>query len=179
VQANALLVANNTTVGRDLTASKPFLIQFGYGGSPSGPVKVGRDLKISGSDAPNGFYIDVCDTTVGRDLRITDSVTQQEIMVGDTGEFCAGSPSPPDTIGRDAIITGNTVGTSPFNRFVDVGNNSVGRDLTVSGNTAPGFIDVSDNTVSRDANCSANTPSPSKDGPDDGPNSAGRHNTCG
>jgi hypothetical protein len=70
VQTNAVLQANNTTIGHDLTATKVITIQTGF----SGPVNVGHDLTVSGSNAPGFAGHAVCDTTVGHDLRFTGTV---------------------------------------------------------------------------------------------------------
>jgi hypothetical protein len=58
---------------------------------------------------------------------------------------------------------------------IDITENSVGRDLIFTGNTAApaGGLVVSHNMVGRDAICAANNPTPT-----DG-NTAGRTNTCG
>ena len=58
-----------------------------------------------------------------------------------------------------------------------VGDNHVGRDLVFSNNTAVpgGSLEVSRNVVGRDATCAGNNPAVTVNGP----NSAGRSNTCG
>ena len=58
-----------------------------------------------------------------------------------------------------------------------VGDNHVGRDLVFSNNTAVpgGTLEVSRNVVGRDATCAGNNPAVTVNGP----NSAGRSNTCG
>ena len=175
VNTDATLAAENTTIGRDLRATKPYIIATGFGGGTPGPVKVGRDLIISGVD-PGAAYYDICDTNVRRDLRITGTAVSGEIEVGDVGEACDSANSQPDTIGHDAVVAANKVGT-----YVDVGDDGVGHDLAVSTNVVPsGYIDVSDNTVGHNATCSYNNPSLSKDGGDDGPNDVGHKNMgCG
>jgi hypothetical protein len=172
VQTDAVFSAEGTTIGHDLNATKPQSIALGFGG----PVKIGHDALMTGAD-PNGKYVDVCDTTIKHDLRITGLTNSEEIEVGDLGEFCDGADSQPNTIGHDAVVNGNAFGT-----YIDVGDNSVGRDLSVSGDkgTAGSYIDVSDNTVGRDATCFWTVPGLSKDDGDDGPNSVGRNNKgCG
>jgi hypothetical protein len=176
VNQDATLQAERTTIGHDLRATKPQIIVTGSGGYDPGPVKVGHDLVISGSN-PDAVYYDICDTIVRHDLRITGTTVSEEIEVGDVGDFCDGANSQPNTIAHDAVIAGNKVGT-----FVDVGDNSVKHDLRVSSNLAPapsGYVDVSDNTVGHDAICSYNNPPPSKDGGEDGANGAGHQNGCG
>jgi hypothetical protein len=66
---------------------------------------------------------------------------------------------------------------------VDVGNNSVGHDLTVNNNTAStstgdtGDIGVDDDTVKHDATCVGNSPGLTADGTEDGsqPRRSHRH----
>ncbi len=180
-EQNSNLAVANTTIGHDLTANAPQALSTGAFSGPPGPVKIGHDLAISGSDGSNGIGYDLCDTSVGHDLSISGTVTFDEIDVGDTGaeSFCSAAVSAPDSVGHDLIVTNNHPAR------LDVGNNTIGHDLTVSGNTAtgadggPAYIDVSNNQVGHDAACSGNAPPPSKDGPEDGPNSAGHSNTCG
>jgi hypothetical protein len=168
-----------TTIGHDLVATQADEIVAGN----FGPLTVGHDLVISGIDASPTLIrgYEVCDTTINHDLKITGTLSDFPMNVGDVGpgEFCSSRDpgAEPNTIGHDAVINGNTV--TGFVPNIDVGNNSIGHDLNVSGNTATGYIDVSDNTVGHDASCSANTPALSKDGGEDGPNSAGHNNTCG
>ena len=182
VGQNAAVAVENTTIGHDLSATAPQNIETGFGGDNPGPVTIGHDLAISGSDAPNGIAYDVCDTSVGHDLTVTGTNVPFEIEIGDKGteltEFCALAAQPTDTIGHDLVVSGNQAGR------IDIGDNSVGHDLTVVGNTTTpatdvGDLDVSDNTVRHDASCSGNSSPPSKDGPDDGPNHTGGKNTCG
>ncbi|HZU59877.1 MAG TPA: hypothetical protein VE983_02870 [Solirubrobacteraceae bacterium] len=177
VEQNGALAVENTTIGHDLTAHQAQNIETGFGGGNPGPVTVGHDVRIQGSDAPSGIAYDVCDTSIKHDLQISQTNVQFEIEVGDKGtqldEFCALSASPPDQIGHDLVVSGNTAG-----RF-DIGDNTVGHDLVVQNNTATTDIDVSDNTVGHDAVCGSNTPPVSKDGPEDGPNHAGHSNSCG
>jgi hypothetical protein len=166
---NAELDLFGGSVGHDLTADEPAVLDLGYGG----PVTIGHDASISGSNAPNGLFVDVCETTVSHDLKASGLVNVGEVEVGDD-EFCSPS-SGGSSIGHDLSVTKSTA------NFVDVGNNKAGHDLTVKDDSAVsgGYVDVSDNTVSHDASCSGNNPAPSKDGADDHPNSAGHSNSCG
>jgi hypothetical protein len=180
-QQNSLLAVANTTIGHDLSATSPQEIATGaFAGTP-GPVSVGHDLSISGSDGSNGIGYDICDTRIQHDLSITGTTSFDEIDVGDTGteSLCTGAVSAPDSVGHDAIVSNN----SPAR--LDIGDNTVGHDLIVVGNQAtgadggPASIDVSDNHVGHDATCHADNPAPAGDGPEDGPNSAGHSNSCG
>jgi hypothetical protein len=76
------------------------------------------------------------------------------------------------------IITGNTALAGVFGpSALIVGDNHVGRDLVFSNNTAVpgGSLEVSRNVVGRDVTCEGNNPAVTVNGP----NSAGRSNTCG
>jgi hypothetical protein len=174
VESNAALGAENSSVGYDVIATRPWEIETGN----NGPFSVGHDFIVSGSDLQQGDQgYDICDTSIGHDLRITGTGVQYEIEIGDNGaqsnEFCFTSPSPSDSIGHDLVVSGNTAGK------IDVGNNDIGHDLMVTGNKVTaatgdtGDIGVDDNTVGYDATCTGNTPAPNQDGPEDGPNSVG------
>jgi hypothetical protein len=190
-QTGASLFLANTTVGRDLVASQPHTVQTGsacVAECESGPVKVGRDVLISGSPTPHAFAHDLCDMTVGRDLRVTDVTVLFGFTIGDIGpdEGCspaAGNRGVSNTIGHDLVITGNTALSNPFfgPSGMEVDDNSVGHDLVFSGNAADpgGLLEVANNSVGHDATCAANSLPLSKDGPDDGPNHAGHNNSCG
>jgi hypothetical protein len=185
------VLAINAIIGHDLIAPSPQDIslgtfQCGPPDCPVGPVKIGHDLVMSGSDAPNGIIYSVCDTTVGHDLRATGLVsgprtfTSGAIEIG-AGFDCSFALSPGDVVGNDLVVTDNQMGFpgDPVTSYIEVGNNRVGRDLTVSRNSAPapgGFIDVSLNRVGRDAICSDNTPPATAAL---GPNLVGGRNTCG
>lgn len=177
VEQNGVLAVENTTIGHDLRGDRPQNIETGFGGGNPGPVSVGHDLRIEGSDAPNGIAYDICDTTINHDLQVSHTNVPFEIEIGDTGtqpnEFCALSVSPPDSVGHDLTVDHNSA------ERIDVGNNTIGHDLLVQDNTATSDNDVSDNKVGHDARCSSNTPPAGKDGPEDGPNQAGQANTCG
>lgn len=179
VEPNAQLAVENTTIGHDLRARKAAQIETGCCAAlTGGPVQIGHDLRIEGSAAPNGIGYDICHTTINHDLQIINTNVQDEIDVGDVGpqgdEFCSYSDSPPDHVGHDLIVSGNTTGAG-----IDIGNNTVGHDLIADHNTAGTYIDVSDNTVGHDARCTGDNPPPSKDGSEDGPNQAQNSNTCG
>jgi hypothetical protein len=176
VGANGGLGAENSSVGHDIVAIQPWEIETGN----NGPLTVGHDFVISGPDAENGAQgYDICDTSVGHDLKITGTSVLYEIEVGDIGpqnnEFCTTSPSPPVWVGHDLVVTGNSAGK------IDIGNNTVVHDLVVKDNTLRSDyplvsgIGVDDNKVGHDATCLNSVPL-SKDGPEDGPNVVGGRN---
>jgi hypothetical protein len=165
---NAELDLYSGSVGGDLTSDKPGAVDLGFGG----PVTIGHDVTIGNSNAPNGAFVDVCQTTVGHDLKVTGLANVGEVEIGDD-EFCPSAGG--STVSHDLHVDGNTA------NFVDVGNDHAGHDLSVHGNnaTSGGYIDVSDNSVSHDASCNGNAPALSKDGAEDHANSAGHNNSCG
>jgi hypothetical protein len=180
-QTGASLHLGNTTIGRDLIASKPGTVQTGEAGGESGPVKVGRDLVISGSPSLPFVFDGICDLTVGRDLRMTARSVTLGFSIGDE-EACAGNGEPPVTVGHDLVVTGNSALSGFFGpSSLDVGDNRVGHDLIFSGNTAVpgGYLEVSDNRVGHDAICTDNSSALSSDDLGDGSNIAGGTNTCG
>lgn len=174
---------DNSTVGHDVKIDGGAVIEFQ---NYTGPNSVGHDLVMTGTSLQAQSYggYDICGTTFGHDVWVTAANVAYEIEVGDTGtqdvEFC-GFPGPqPDTIGHDLTVTNNTTGR------IDVGNNSVRHDLSVSKNSASnstgdtGDIGVDDNTASHDATCLGNSPALIKDGLEDGPNHVGHADTgCG
>ena len=165
---NAELDLFKGSIGTDLNADRPGALDLGFGG----PVTIGHDVTVASSNAPNGTFVDVCQTTVGHDLKATGLVNVGEVEIGDD-EFCPATGG--NTVSHDLHVDGNTA------NFVDVGNNKVGHDVSVHGNnaTSGGYIDVSDNSVTHDASCAGNSPALSKDGPEDHTNSAGHSNSCG
>ena len=75
-------------------------------------------------------------------------------------------------------MTGNHAASGFFGpSSIQVADNHVGRDLVFSNNTAVpgGGLEVSRNVVGRDATCATNNPAVTVNGP----NVAGRLNTCG
>ena len=180
-QHNSSLAVQNTTIGHDLTASQPALFATGeFATAAGGPVNVGHDLNVSGSDDGSGGSIDVCDTKITHDLSINGTRTFDEIQVGDVGGEigCSGAPSAPDSVGNNVNISGNKPA------HLDIGNDQIGNNLSVNGNQATNadgggaFVDVSDNTVGGNANCNGNKPAPALggDGDGDGPNTVSGHN---
>jgi hypothetical protein len=157
-----------TTIGHDLIAVQPGTVQTGQIGpdTPGGPVKVGRDLVMTGTPPGHEFVFDGLDQlSVERDLVISGrSVT---LGIGVRG----------DTIGRDLVMTNDAALVGFFGPSeLEVRGNSVGRDLIFTDNSAVlpgGQLIVSGNVVGRDAICAANDPPPS-----DG-NTVGRLNSCG
>ncbi len=121
--------------------------------TPGGPVRVGRDLVIQGTPPDNDFVFDgLFRLTVGRNLQITDRSVTFRFTIGG------------DTVGRDIIVKNDTALTNPFfgASSLNVTDNSVGRDLIFTGNTAldGGSLVVSHNIVGRDAICANNDPPP-------------------
>jgi hypothetical protein len=143
--------------------------------TPGGPVKVGHDFTVDGSPGFPFVFDGLCNLSVGRDLRITNRSVNLGIGVG---SHCAANGQSADTIGRDLIVTGNSALSGVFGpSSINVNDNHVGRDLVFSNNTAVpgGELEVSGNVVGRDATCAANSPAVTVNGP----NVAGRSNTCG
>lgn len=169
--------AERLTIGHDFFASKPQTVQTGRIGpdTPGGPVNVGHDFAIAGSPDLPFVFDGICDAHVGRDF----SITNRSVTLGfGIGNICAGNGQPANTVGRDMIITGNTALAGVFGpSALIVGDNHVGRDLVFSNNTAVagGSLEVSRNVVGRDVTCAGNNPAVTVNGP----NSAGRSNTCG
>jgi hypothetical protein len=167
----------SVSIGRDLVASNPQSIQTGHNApnTPGGPVKVGRDVVIDGSPDLPFVFDGICSLSVGRDLSITNRTVTLGIGLGG---HCAERGESADAIGRDLIMTGDHAASGVFGpSSIQVTDNHVGRDLVFRDNTAVsgGQLDVSRNVVGRDAACAANDPAPTVNGP----NVAGRSNTCG
>lgn len=179
-QHNSFLAVANTTIGHDLNGNQPQELATGAFAGPPGPVTVGHDLSVHGSDDGNGIGYDICDTTVTHDLMIIGTTSFDEIDIGDKGaeSFCSAAVSAPDSVGNNLVASGNRPAR------LDIGDNKVGADLTVTGNQAtgadggPASIDVSDNQVAYNATCAGNKPPPTPggDGDGDGPNAVGHHN---
>ena len=167
----------SVTIGHDLVASKPQTVQTGHNSpnTPGGPVRVGHDFVIEGSPGFPFVFDGLCNLTVGRDLRITDRTVNLGMGIGNN---CLANGQQPDTIGRDLVVTGNHAASGFFGpSSIQVADNHVGRDLVFSNNTAVpgGGLEVSRNVVGRDATCATNNPAVTVNGP----NVAGRLNTCG
>ena len=171
------LHAERLIIGHDFFASKPQTVQTGQvdRDTPGGPVSVGHDFVIDGSPDLPFVFDGICNVNVAHDF----SVTNRSVTLGfGIGNICARNGQPANTVGRDMIITGNTALVGFFGpSALDVGDNHVGRDLVFSNNTAVsgGILDVSRNVVGRDATCTGNDPAVIVNGP----NTAGRSNTCG
>ena len=169
--------AERLTIGHDFFASKPQTVQTGRIGpdTPGGPVNVGHDFAIDGSPDLPFVFDGICDVDAVHDF----SITNRSVTLGfGIGNICARNGQPANTVGRDMIITGNTALAGVFGpSALIVGDNHVGRDLVFSNNTAVpgGSLEVSRNVVGRDATCEGNNPPVTVNGP----NSAGRSNTCG
>ena len=172
------------TIEHDFVASQANDIGTGSTGpppSPSGPTSVGHDFVLNGAPGPQddgAFVFDgLCDLTVGHDLQITNRWVTLGSRVGDEDGSC---PLYSVSVGHDLVESNDTALTGFFGPSpLEIGNTTVANDLIVTGNTATGGIEVSDNHVGGDAMCAGNSPSPSGDGPGDGPNVVGGTNTCG
>jgi hypothetical protein len=167
----------SVTIGHDFVASTPQTVQTGHNApdTPGGPVKVGHDFTIEGSPDLPFVFDNLCNLSVGRDLRITDRSVNLGFGVGGR---CVTNGQQADTIGRDLIVTGNSALSGFFGpSSINVDGNYVGRDLVFSDNTAVegGELEVSGNVVGRDATCAANSPAVTVNAP----NVGGRSNTCG
>lgn len=167
----------SVTIGHNFFAAKPQTVQTGHNApdTPGGPVKVGHDFAIEGSPDLPFVFDGLCNLSVGRDLRITNRTVNLGIGVGND---CVANGQQADAIGRDLIVTGNSALSGFFGpSSISVNDNHVGRDLVFSNNTAVpgGGLEVSRNVVGRDATCAANSPAVTVNGP----NVAGRSNTCG
>ena len=138
-------------------------------------MNIGHDFTIDGSpDLP--FVFDGSATcNVAHDL----SITNRTVTLGfGIGNICAGNGQPANTVGRDLIVTGNTALAGVFGpSAIIVGDNHVGRDLVFSDNTAvPGGASRCRGTSSVATRPARRT---TRAVTVNGPNSAGRSNTCG
>jgi hypothetical protein len=167
-------------IGHNLIAYRPDSIQTGAN-SPddAGLVQVENDFVIDGSPGQpdtGAFVFDgICDLSVGRDLRITNRWVTLGIGLGDE---CPSRGRGPVTVGRDLVFSGNDALNSDFAgpSALEVGNMNVGRNLTVTHNSAALWLEVADNTVAGDATCRDNNPAASLPESSDGPNSVGGKN---
>lgn len=182
VEEDGFVNAENTTIGHDLIASKPSVVSTGNANDVAGPVTVGHDIVISGSLTDQfGNHTccpDINDATVGHDVRITGLLTDFELEVQG------------DSIGHDLVLSGNATGFCCGFGPIWAGDNTVGHDLVVTDNTAPGgdfgWISVFENHVGHDAICSGNSPAVSRNtqpeldwfGRSVGPNEADHSNSC-
>jgi hypothetical protein len=177
------LQLEQTTIGHDLTASKPQNVQTGRNcpppDCPGGTVTVGHDLSINGT--PDGYdfvFGGMCALNVGHDMKVSNWDVTLGFGIGDN---CAFLDLASNTIANDLIVTDNSALEGFFGASsLEVGGNHVGKDLIFEGNSAtpPGYLEVRDNVVGRDAICESNTPAVSGDA-FDGPNVVGGENTCG
>jgi hypothetical protein len=168
-----------TTIGGSLVALKPLTVQTGHNGpdSPGGPVRIGRDLVVTGSPDEDFVFDGMCSLNIGHDARIVDRTVNFGIGFGD---HCAGRE--PNTVGHDLVFTNDSAEIGFFGpSVIEVGNNTVGHDLVFTHNTAApgGYLEVSDNQVGGNAICEANSPAVGSPEPQDGPNIVAGKNTCG
>jgi hypothetical protein len=167
-------------IGHNLIAYRPDSIQTGaISPDDAGLVQVENDFVIDGSPGQpdtGAFVFDgICDLSVGRDLRITNRWVTLGIGLGDE---CPSRGRGPVTVGRDLVFSGNDALNSDFAgpSALEVGNMNVGRNLTVTHNSAALWLEVADNTVAGDATCRDNNPAASLPESSDGPNSVGGKN---
>jgi len=167
-------------IGHNLIAYRPDSIQTGaISPDDAGLVQVENDFVIDGSPGQpdtGAFVFDgICDLSVGRDLRITNRWVTLGIGLGDE---CPSRGRGPVTVGRDLVFSGNDALNSDFAgpSALEVGNVTVGRNLTVTHNSAALWLEVADNTVAGDATCRDNNPAASLPESSDGPNSVGGKN---
>jgi hypothetical protein len=163
-------------IGHDVIAHQPETVQTGAN-SPDdrGHVQIGNDLIIDGSPGlpdPTAFVFDgMCDLSVGHDLRITNRWVTLGIGLGAP---CADNGEGPVSVGNDLFFSGNQGLTGFFGpSSVGVSDVTVGRDLTVTRNSAAGSVVVGNNTVAGNATCRDNNPAAVTF---DGPNSVGGTN---
>jgi hypothetical protein len=182
VEQDGYIALSNTTIGHDLVATKPQIVNTGFTEDGGGPVTVGHDVVINGQQTdPFGNHTgdaDLNDLTVGHDLRITNLLVDFELFASN------------DNVGHDLVVSGNTTGLCCGFGPIGVSDNRVGHDLVVSGNTAPGgdfgWITVFENTVKHDATCVGNSPPERKNtaaelgwfGRTVGPNVVGNNDSC-
>ena len=182
VEEDGYVALSNTTIGHDIVATKPQIVNTGFTEDGGGPVTVGHDVVIDGPlTDPFGNHTgdaDINDLTVGHDLRITNLRADFEVGASN------------DDVGHDLVVSGNTTGICCGFGPITVGDNKVGHDLTVTNNTAPGgdfgWISVFENNVKHDATCAGNSPPESKNTPAEigwfgrlvGPNVVGHHDSC-
>jgi hypothetical protein len=167
----------SVTIGHDFVASQPQTVQTGHNApdTPGGPVRVGHDFVIEGSPDFPFVFDGLCNLTVARDLSITNRSVNLGIGIG---KNCVSRGQQANAIGRDLVVTGVHALSGVFGpSSINVNDNHVGRDLVFSNNTAVpgGLLEVSRNAGARDATCAANNPAVTVNGP----NVAGRSNTCG
>lgn len=185
VHRGAEFGAENAVIGHDLNSDGASALVIGF---YNGGVQVGHNINIRNS-APNPNFasgLDICATKVGNDVNIEHNQYIDEINIGDAAHenynFCdlGLSQGNTDTIGGNLKVNDNVV----FR--IDIGDNSIGKDMTVNGNSlnntpgdgVPADIDVSDNHVGNNATCEHNKPGLSADGTEDGPNFAKHNDGC-
>jgi hypothetical protein len=169
-----------TTIGGSLDALAPTTVQTGSNGpdTAGGPVRIARDLTITGTPDEDFVFDGLCSLNVGHDVRIVDRTVNFGIGFGDN---CSGRQ--PNTVGHDLVFSNDSAEIGFFGpSVIEVGNNTVGHNLVFTHNTAVvpgGYLEVSDNQVAGNAICEANSPAVGSPEPSDGPNIVAGKNTCG
>jgi hypothetical protein len=181
MEAGSYVGISSTTIRRDVIGHQVGTLETANFEPNPGPVSVGHNLTLTGiqtnSETANGYTI--CDTTVHHNLVISGTETPFGTVLGDTGlgpeEFCSGGPDikSEDTIGGRLTVTGNVFGR------LDIGNNTITDNTGTTAFGDLGTLDISDNSVGGNATCANNNPTPTGDGPEDGPNKvAHKNNGC-
>jgi hypothetical protein len=181
VGAGGNIHLERTTIGGSLDALAPDTVQTGRNGpdSPGGPVRIARDLTITGSPGGDFVFDGMCSLSVGHDVRIVDRTVNLGIGFGDN---CAFVGEEPNTVGHDLVFAHDSAESGFFGpSSIEVGDNTVGHDLVFTHNTAVpgGYLEVADNHVGGNAICEANSPAVGSPEPFDGPNVVAGKNTCG
>src|SRR5437764_4593524 len=86
VEENGFLNAESPTIAPDLIATKPSAVGTGDANDVVGPVSIGHDVIVRGGLTDqlgkHPCCVDLPDTTVGHDLRLTGLLVDFEIGVG-------------------------------------------------------------------------------------------------
>ncbi|HXB17083.1 MAG TPA: hypothetical protein VNV44_15210 [Solirubrobacteraceae bacterium] len=193
LESGSTFGAIGSTIGRDLISNGASVVTTGVYQTPGGkgpePVLVRHDIVLNGSS----YNLDFCDTTVGHNFTANGLQNAYELQIGDssknnldyTDDFYSCqefSLSPPVTINHDLTITNSKFG------LLDVSNDTIGRNLTVTGNTttysSEGYLPagqgtwVANDSIGKIATCSGNSPELASAGPDAQQNTAGKTNNC-
>lgn len=142
-----------TTIGHDLNANHPNLIELGDPNNGTTATVIGHDVNINGTTGTFPFGEFICQTQIGHNL------TVQGTAPGTTGwdigfpePFnCARNSTPGDSIAGDATFSNNA------GAYLDVGDSTFGHDLTYNGNTGI-FDNLTDNSIVHNCTQSNNHP---------------------
>ena len=152
VQQGGSFYIGGTTIGHDLNANQPNLIELGDVNN-GGTVVIEHDVNINGTTGTLPFGEFICQTKIGHNLTV--SGTQPGTPGWDIGfpePFnCGRNSTPGDSIAGDATFNNNA------GAYLDVGDSSFGHDLTYNGNTGS-FNDLTNNTIAHNCSQSGNHP---------------------